>query len=98
MPIGPDVLDAVPDRLAGWRIDVTGDLVVCGDGERPLITADLPILPEWLDALHGEGECLVLAAGLGVSSDEVDGGVDALLNVLADRGLVAGAVVAVGTI
>lgn len=98
VPIGPDVLDAGTSPLAGWQIDVTGDHVVCGDGERSLITGDLSIPPEWLDTLQREGECLVLATGLGVSSNETDGGVDALLNLLARRGLVAGAVVAVGAI
>jgi len=98
VPIGPDVLDAATTPLASWQIDVTGGHVVCGDGERSLVAADLSIPPEWLDTLRRDGECLVLATGLGVSSDETDGGVDALLNLLARRGLVAGAVVAVGAI
>jgi hypothetical protein len=98
LPIGPDVLDAAPELLPGWTVDLREGLLVCGaDGSRNLISADLEISDAWRDAVRSEGSCLVVVAGIGVSTSEIGPGFAAALNDLAERGLVVAGIVAVGS-
>lgn len=97
-PLGPDVLDATPGLLPGWRLDVAGDQVVCGHGDHQLYVGALDIPDEWRSALQEEGQCVVVAVGLGISSTELGNEALGALNALAGRGLVACAGVATGTL
>lgn len=96
--IAPDVLDAAPALLKGWCLDVTGELIECGTDHLKLFSGTLDIPSGWFEALQAEGQCLVIAAGLGVSSTELGSDAVGALNALAAKGLVACTRVATGTL
>jgi hypothetical protein len=97
LPVAPHVMHATPELLPGWTVDFRDGMLVCSADEgRGLIEATLETSDTWREAVRREGQCLVVVAGLGLSSDEVGSGFDAALNVLAGRGLVVAATVSAG--
>lgn len=97
VPVGSDVMDAIPDVLASWTVDLRDGVAVCSaDGGHELIAAPLETSDMWRDSVRSEGQCLVVVAGLGLSTNEVGIGFHAALNAMADRGLVVAATVSAG--
>ncbi|HTW97599.1 MAG TPA: hypothetical protein VMD59_02420 [Acidimicrobiales bacterium] len=98
VPVGPDVMDVRPARLPDWRVDVVDGFLTCGTNDRLLISGALEVPEQWRAAVREEGQCVVLVAALGVSSNELGPDFDAALNSLASGGLVACAAVAAGAV
>lgn len=97
-PVAPDVMDVRPALLPDLHVDVVGELLTCGTGDRLLISAELEVPAEWRGAVRKEGQCVVVAVGLGISSNELGLDFDGALNTYARGGLVACAAVAAGAV
>lgn len=93
IPLAPDVFDADPEPAEGWSLQVVGDDVVCDSPIGRLYVGGANARACWLEAVAGEGLCLAVAVGLGVSSHDLGAGCAPALNLLASKGLVAGATV-----
>lgn len=90
-PVAPDILDAQPDHISEWEVDIEGEVLRCGGSTTALFQGRLDLPQPWRVALKEDGECVVLAAARGVISSS--GRARERLNDLAQRGLVVGATV-----
>jgi hypothetical protein len=95
VPVGPNVLDATPPALEGWVLHVTGRTLVVESPSGSFFEGNPELPQEWLEALAVERRCVLLSAGLGVNSSELQPRTGRALDHLASQGLLAGATVRV---
>jgi hypothetical protein len=93
--LGPDVMDAVPDFLTGWHLNVDANGTVdCGRRGLQFYSGELEVPSTWREAVTLEGECLLVVSAFGVNSDELGTVFEGALSAFAGRGLVVGATIA----
>ncbi len=91
--LAPPVLDAVPNFIDRWTLSVEGSVVTCGPPADALYVGPAETPRPWVQALLAERQCILLVAGVGISSDITGARCRDALDNLAHKGLLAGGTV-----